>query len=165
MCLTLCPSFTLMVSDGSKVWGTQTPASLTGFFLSFSLSFCFQSVTRQLQDADGISAALKSESRHDSGSGSLLSYPFDGADAMFMASYKPQSTLRFLMFHLHLHSVLCTCRMSEVLPVWVFKLSFCQWVYWMCVLLQLFGRTNEYRVLITQCYNYVGDAGPACLKF
>lgn len=55
----------------------------------------FQSVARQLQDAGGISAALKSESRHDTGSVSLLTYPFNISDAMFMSSYNPPNTLRF----------------------------------------------------------------------
>ena len=72
----------------------------------------FQSVARQLQDADGISAALKSECRHDTGSVSLLSYPFNIADASFRSTYNLQNTIRSLMFH----SVLCACG-SEILAL------------------------------------------------
>uniref|UniRef100_H3DJD6 RIPOR family member 3 n=1 Tax=Tetraodon nigroviridis TaxID=99883 RepID=H3DJD6_TETNG len=54
----------------------------------------FLSVARQLQDADSISAALKSESRHDASSASLLAYPFNVSDAVFSSGCSPQDTLR-----------------------------------------------------------------------
>ncbi|CAG10742.1 unnamed protein product [Tetraodon nigroviridis] len=53
----------------------------------------FLSVARQLQDADSISAALKSESRHDASSASLLAYPFNVSDAVFSSGCSPQDTL------------------------------------------------------------------------
>ncbi|TWW62935.1 RIPOR family member 3 [Takifugu flavidus] len=66
------------------------------------------SMARRLQEVEGISAAVESASRHDTGGVSPLSYPFNIPDATFLSSNNPQNATRFCKFSLHLHSVLCT---------------------------------------------------------
>ncbi|TNM89275.1 hypothetical protein fugu_005530 [Takifugu bimaculatus] len=70
-------------------------------------------MARRLQEVEGISAAVESASRHDTGGVSPLIYPFNIPDATFLSSNNPQNATRFCKFSLHLHSVLCTCRDSS----------------------------------------------------
>ncbi|TWW54550.1 RIPOR family member 3 [Takifugu flavidus] len=64
----------------------------------------FLSMARRLQEVEGISAAVDSASRHDTGGVSPLSYPFNIPDATFLSSNNPQNATRFCKFSLHLHS-------------------------------------------------------------
>ncbi|TNM88509.1 hypothetical protein fugu_004763, partial [Takifugu bimaculatus] len=75
------------------------------------------SMARRLQEVEGISAAVESASRHDTGGVSPLSYPFNIPDATFLSSNNPQNATRFCKFSLHLHSVLCTYQDADVTRV------------------------------------------------
>ncbi|XP_056884904.1 RIPOR family member 3-like isoform X3 [Takifugu flavidus] len=55
----------------------------------------FLSMARRLQEVEGISAAVESASRHDTGGVSPLSYPFNIPDATFLSSNNPQNATRF----------------------------------------------------------------------
>ncbi|XP_029682645.1 RIPOR family member 3-like isoform X2 [Takifugu rubripes] len=54
----------------------------------------FLSMARRLQEVEGISAAVESASRHDTGGVSPLSYPFNIPDATFLSSNNPQNATR-----------------------------------------------------------------------
>ncbi|TNM89232.1 hypothetical protein fugu_005487 [Takifugu bimaculatus] len=51
-------------------------------------------MARRLQEVEGISAAVESASRHDTGGVSPLSYPFNIPDATFLSSNNPQNATR-----------------------------------------------------------------------
>ncbi|TWW62549.1 RIPOR family member 3 [Takifugu flavidus] len=52
------------------------------------------SMARRLQEVEGISAAVESASRHDTGGVSPLIYPFNIPDATFLSSNNPQNATR-----------------------------------------------------------------------
>ncbi|TWW54323.1 RIPOR family member 3 [Takifugu flavidus] len=64
-----------------------------GHSLSFTENY-FLSMACRLQEVEGISAAVESASRHDTGGVSPLSYPFNIPDATFLSSNNPQNATR-----------------------------------------------------------------------